>query len=90
MQNLLRFGGLAAATLAFAAFAPSAIAQEKTTACTCQGVGAGAPEALGDREGHSIEVGQYSCRAESGPQAGGVSSGTDHMGVGRPESHPYL
>jgi hypothetical protein len=28
-------------------------------------------------EGHSIEVGQYSCRAESGPQAGSVGSGTD-------------
>jgi hypothetical protein len=77
MQNFLRFSGLAAATLVFAAFAPSAIAQEKTTAWTCQGVGGGAPEALGDREGHSIEVGQYSCRAESGPWAGSVGTGSD-------------
>lgn len=76
MQKFLRFSGFAAATLVFAAFAPSAIAQEKTTAWTCQGVGSGAFEALGDREGHSLDIGQYSCRAESGPQAGSVGTGT--------------
>jgi hypothetical protein len=76
MQNFLRSCGLAAATLAFAAFAPMAIAQEKTTAYTCQGVGTDTPEPLGDREGHSLEAGQYSCRAESGQQAGGVTTGT--------------
>jgi hypothetical protein len=77
MENFLRFGGPIAAVVVLAAFAPSAIAQEKTTAWTCQGVGSGAPEPLGDREGHSIEVGQYSCRADSGPQAGSVGTGTD-------------
>jgi hypothetical protein len=76
MQNFLRFSGLAAASLAFAAFAPSAIAQEKTT-WTCQGVGSGQLEPLGDREGHALEVGQYSCRGESGAQAGSVGTGTD-------------
>jgi hypothetical protein len=77
MQSFLRFSGTAAAVLAFAAFASSAVAQEKTTAWACQGVGGDPPEPLGDREGHSISVGQYSCRAESGPWAGSVGTGTD-------------
>jgi hypothetical protein len=46
MQNLLRFSGLAATALAFAAFAPGAIAQE-VSKFFCQAVGAiGAPEPL--------------------------------------------
>ena len=76
MQNFLRFSGTAAAALAFAFFAPSCFAQEKTTTWACQGVGMDTPEPLGDREGHSIEVGQYSCRAELGPWAGSVGTGT--------------
>jgi hypothetical protein len=75
MHNSLRFNGSVAAVLAFATFAPSAIAQEKTTAWTCQGVGSGQFEPLGDREGHALDVGQYSCRGDSGPQAGTVSTG---------------
>jgi hypothetical protein len=77
MQNFLHFSGTAAAALAFAFFAPSCFAQEKTTTWACQGVGMDTPEPLGDREGHSIEVGQYSCRAESGPWAGSVGTGAD-------------
>jgi hypothetical protein len=69
-QNLLRFSGLAAVALAFAAFAPSAVAQN-VRVFTCQGVGGGPPEPLGDREGHSISVDQGSCRVE-GAYAGGV------------------
>jgi hypothetical protein len=45
MQNFLGSCGLAAATLAFAAVAPSAIAQE-VTKFFCQTVGGGAPEPL--------------------------------------------
>ena len=77
MQNFLHFSGSAAVALAFAAFAPSAAAQENTTVWACQDVGVSPPVPLGDREGHSISVGQYSCRAESGPLAGGVGTGTD-------------
>jgi hypothetical protein len=77
MQKVLRISGSATAALAFAAFAPSAVAQENTTVWACQDVGGSPPQALGDREGHSISVGQYSCRAESGPLAGGVSTGTN-------------
>ena len=76
MQNLLRFGGLAAAELAFATFASGAVAQENTTHWACQDVGNSPAEPLGDREGHSISVGQYSCRAESGPWDGSVGGGT--------------
>ena len=61
------------AGLAFAAFAPGAGAQENATwTYTCQGVGASQPEPVGDTEGHSISVGEDTCRAGPGPQAGGV------------------
>ena len=55
MCNLLKASGIVAA-VAFAAFSPSAIAQE-VSKFFCQAVGAnGAPEPLGDREGHGISV----------------------------------
>jgi hypothetical protein len=70
MQNYLRFSRTAAAVLAFAAFAPSAIAQE-VFKFSCQVVGgSGTPEPLGDREGHNITVLTASCRS-----AGGVLDG---------------
>lgn len=73
MQNLLRTISLAAAPLALAPFAPSAVAQEKNTwTYTCQDVGAPQTEPLGDKEGHSIEVVESICTAGPGPQAGGV------------------
>ena len=90
MQNFLRFSGTAAAALAFAFFAPSCFAQEKTTTWACQGVGMDTPEPLGDREGHLISVGQYSCRAEFGPVGRQRRDRCRHVGVGRPESHPAL
>lgn len=42
----------------------------------CTVVGSNAPEPLGDREGHSIAVGQLTCRVEGGPLDGGVLTGT--------------
>ena len=86
MHDFVCFSRLAAAALAFAAFAPGAVAQENTTVWACQSVGVGSPEPLGDREGHSISVGQYSCRAESGPLAGGVSTGTAMWEVDGPKA----
>jgi len=76
MHNLPRFSGAAAAAIAFAVFAPSALAQENTTVWSCQDVGASQPEPLGDREGHSISVSHDSCRTDSGPLAGSVETGT--------------
>ena len=71
MQNSLRFTCTAAAALAFAAFAPNAIAQE-VFKFSCQAVGgSGTPEPLGDREGHNITVLTASCR-----NAGGVLDGS--------------
>ena len=46
MQNFLSFSGSAAAVLAFAAFAPTAVAQNARV-FTCQSVGGGSPEPLG-------------------------------------------
>jgi len=69
------FGIASAAVLA--ASAPSAIAQEKiTNKFLCQNVGAFALEPLGDREGHSISIGQMSCRVVAGPMSGGILTGS--------------
>jgi opacity protein-like surface antigen len=55
----------------------SASAQDKAQDhWVCQDVGHPSQEPLGDREGHAIEVAQYSCRIESGQWAGAVSNGT--------------
>jgi hypothetical protein len=75
MHYPLRFCGIAIAIVALAAEAPGAAAQENTFTITCQNVGNGAPEPLADREGHSILVNDYSCRADSGPLSGGVWTG---------------
>ncbi len=78
-MNFLRdLCGIATAVIAFSATAPSAVAQEMTATFTCQFVGGGAPEPLGDREGHTIQVGEYSCLvANSGPMSGAVATGTN-------------
>ena len=77
MKTALFAAGIATA-IAFAAFAPSAVAQDTTSTGTCQGVGAnGAPEPLGDREGHGISITQVSCHVDSGPMKDGILTGTD-------------
>ena len=74
MRYFLKASGILAA-IAFAALAPGAVAQESTSTYACQDVGSGATEPLGDREGHSIVVAQVSCRVNSGPMSGGLSTG---------------
>ena len=77
MQGLRNIFVLAAAGLAFATVTPNAIAEETGFTFTCQEFGGGSPpQQLGDREGDGISVGNYSCRADSGPLAGGVLTGT--------------
>ena len=44
--------------------------------CSLPDVGHPVQEPLGDREGHAIEVAQYSCRVESGAWVRGVMTGT--------------
>jgi hypothetical protein len=77
MSSFLHLGGVVAATATFAALAPSAIAQEAASVWTCQDIGAPQPEPLGDREGHSLFVGNYSCRIEGGSLSGAVATGSD-------------
>jgi hypothetical protein len=78
MRSLPSICGIATALIALSATAPSAVAQENTDTLTCQAIGwgNGPSEPLGDREGHGISVGEYSCRVDSGPMSGGVSTGT--------------
>jgi hypothetical protein len=53
-------------------------AQENALSFSCNNVGAQqARESLGDREGHAISVGEYSCRAETAPLGGGVWTQTN-------------
>ena len=74
MRYLLKASGIATA-IAFAAFAPGALAQEISKSI-CQAVGAnGAPEPLGDREGHGISVTMETCRVEGGAISGGIVTG---------------
>lgn len=42
----------------------------------CHAVGSAPPEPLGDREGHSLSVGQVTCRVEGGLTDGGVLTGS--------------
>jgi hypothetical protein len=74
MFPFLRLSGAAVVATAFAAFAPGAVAQEKDI---CQSVGSTAPEPVGDREGHAIQVDMISCRVEGGALAGGITTGQD-------------
>jgi len=75
MHGLVRSNGAAATAIAFAGFVPGALAAERTTGWNCQDVGQSQP--LGDREGHAIPVSSTSCRAISGPLAGGVMTTQD-------------
>jgi hypothetical protein len=76
MNSLMRICGFATTAFVLSVAAPSAKAEDNTSASTCQDVGTNTPEPLGDREGHSISVEAYSCRLDSGPLAGGVLTGT--------------
>jgi hypothetical protein len=77
MRYLFNLTGIAIASTAIIAFAPRTFAQEVTYTITCQDVGAGTPEPLGDREGHTIAIYEGSCRADSGPLSGAIWTGRD-------------
>ena len=42
----------------------------------CMNTGNSPPEALGDRKGHSISIGEYTCKVEGGALDGGIMTGT--------------
>ena len=77
MHRSVRFGRAAAAAIGLAGFAPGTLAAESTTVWNCQDVSQSQSQPLGDREDHAIMVGSVSCRAESGPLAGGVMTTQD-------------
>lgn len=69
--------GLCAAALALASAGAVAQSGSTTVKLHCFSVGNGAPtEALGDREGHAVSVGQITCRVEGGLTDGGIYTGT--------------
>ncbi|MDB5820077.1 MAG: hypothetical protein JWQ11_3717 [Rhizobacter sp.] len=43
---------------------------------TCQFVGNGAGEPIGDREGHGLQIHDYSCVNQGGPEDGAVMTGS--------------
>ena len=65
--------GLALASVMFCAWAQTPL----MTKATCVTVGVSAMEPLGDRAGHALQVGQFTCRIEGGPMDGGVSTGSN-------------
>ena len=67
-KPLLSAVGVACITLA------SGMALAESDRYVCQLVGDPSPEALGDREGHSVWVGGASCRVEGGPMDGALST----------------
>ena len=80
---MIRFGirvvSVLAATGLVSGLATSTMAAAQTSSNArlfCHAVGYNPPEALGDREGHSISVGEITCRVEGGPGDGGVLTGT--------------
>jgi hypothetical protein len=77
MRYLLKIAAAAIGSASVAGFASGAVAQEVTYTMTCQDVGAGTPEALGDREGHTLAIYSGSCRTDSGPLSGAITTGTD-------------
>lgn len=48
-----------------------------TTEWTCKNASGGAPEALGDREGHVLVTKEFTCQVDSGPLVGGALQGGD-------------
>jgi hypothetical protein len=60
MRNLLNVRSVAIAAILLLTATPSALAQDNTFTYTCEMFGVPAPEPLGDRENHSLSVGQPS------------------------------
>jgi hypothetical protein len=67
-----------AATLSLFVFCSvPASAQAVTYKLHCHDVGYNPAQPLGDREGHSISVSQFTCRTEGGPFDGGTVTGNN-------------
>ncbi|MDM0021026.1 hypothetical protein [Variovorax saccharolyticus] len=75
MRTSTAASAYAAVSLAILCFDSAAQAPAPPIRSTCQNVGVAAPEPLGDREGHFLSVGPYSCVSQGGVLDGTVSSG---------------
>ena len=73
-QSLSR---IAAVILAAVVCAPAHAQTPIAYKCHCHTAGTAPQEALGDREGHAVSAGSYTCRVEGGPLDGGVLTGTN-------------
>jgi hypothetical protein len=62
--------------LVFGLIACSAASAEMTFKSHCQTFGTAPLELLGDREGHAIAVGHFTCRVDGGPIDGAVWTGS--------------
>lgn len=62
--------------ISLALVAPSAMAQEPYGHDACRSIGIGAPQPLGDREGHTVLVANFSCETVKGGLTGVVWTGT--------------
>ena len=72
-KHFLRYLAIAAAVV----MCTSAYAQSATSfRFLCQNIGNHPPEPLGDREGHSVGVAQFTCRTEGGPLDGAILTGS--------------
>jgi hypothetical protein len=72
VQSIRNFCRIATPAI-FLICARASSAQDNTLTFSCSNFGiVQAREPLGDKEGHAFSVGEYSCRAESEPLAGGV------------------
>ena len=64
------------AALAFTIFSGGALAQSAAVErATCQDVGISPQEPIGDRQGHSFAVSEYSCIVQGGVLGGGIQTG---------------
>ena len=76
MNYALRMTNLAALIVA-TTLSSGAFAQKPVTLnSTCQAIGIAPQEPVGDREGHTYSVSQYSCQNQGGPFDGAVMTGS--------------
>ena len=74
-MNTRTLATTAAATALLALLPLAASAQALSWKLSCQNVGSSPPEPMGDREGHNLSTGGYSCRTEGGPMDGAIVTG---------------
>ena len=75
MPHLPHLVGVAALVSGVVAIEPTAFADENRSKAICQSVDEGAPQRIGDREGHMMAIYDVTCRVVEGQPSGGVSSG---------------